>query len=79
MGGWAEIFQLLAGEDIDGHEMDFGVAMLAGLGSAHFHNFAWAVFDDDETVLPQRRALHRIGKRSASIGVLKGVFMLPVI
>lgn len=31
VGGWAEIFELLASEDIDGDEMDFGVAVLAGL------------------------------------------------
>lgn len=78
VSGWAEILQLLAGKDIDGDEMDFGVTMLAGLGSTHFNNFARAVFDDDETVLPQRRTLHRKGKRGASIGALKGVFMLKV-
>ena len=31
VGGWAEIFELLAGEDIDGDEMNFGVTVLASL------------------------------------------------
>lgn len=31
VGGWAEIFEFLAGEDINGDEMDFGMAVLAGL------------------------------------------------
>lgn len=31
MGGRAKILQLLAGEDIDGSKMDFGVTVLAGL------------------------------------------------
>lgn len=76
MCGWAEILQLLASENIDGNEMDFGVTVLAGLRSTHFNNFARAVLDDDETVLPQRRALHGKGSGSASIGTLERVFML---
>ena len=31
VGGGAEIFKLLAGEDINGHKMDLCVTVLAGL------------------------------------------------
>ena len=31
MSGGTEIFQLLAGKDIDGDEMDLGVAVFSGL------------------------------------------------
>lgn len=76
VGGWAEIFKLLASEDIDGDEMDFGMAVFAGLWGTHFDNLAGAALDDDEAILPQGRALHGIGGRGASIGALKGVLML---
>ena len=76
MGGGAKIFKFLAGEDINRDKMDFGVSVLAGLGSAHFDNLARAVLDADETVLTERRALHGIGGRGASISALESVFML---
>ena len=56
--------------------MDFRVTVLAGLRSAHFDNLARAAFDDDESVLAKRRALHRIGGGSTGIGALEGVLML---
>lgn len=59
MGGRAEIFELFAGKDINGDEMDLGVTVLAGLGSGHFDDLAGTTLDDDETVLSQGRALHR--------------------
>ena len=76
MGGRAEIFELLAGKDINCDEMDLGVTVLPGLGGGHFDDFAGTAFDNDETVLPQSRALHRVGGRGASIGTLEGVLML---
>jgi len=76
MGGRAKVFELLAGEDVDSDEVDLGVAMLARLGSGHFDDLARAVLDDDETVLPQSRALHRIRGRGASIGALEGVLLM---
>lgn len=79
VGGRAKIFELLAGEDIDGDEMDFGVAVLAGLRRTHFDDLAGAALDDDKAVLPQSRALHWISGRSASIGALKGMLMLLAI
>lgn len=79
VGRRAKIFEFLAGEDIDGDEMDFGVAVLAGLRRTHLNNLAGAALDDDEAVLPQGRALHWISGRGASIGALKGVLMLLAI
>lgn len=76
VGGRAKIFQLLASEDIDGDEMDLSVTVLASLRGGHFDDLARAVLDDDETVLPQSRALHGEGGRGTGIGALEGVFML---
>lgn len=76
MGRRAEIFKLLASEDINGDKMNFSMAVFSGLGCAHFNNLAWATFDNDETVLTKRRALHGIGSRGASIGALEGMLML---
>jgi len=61
VGGGAELFELLSGEDVDGNQVNLGVAVLAGLGCGHLHNLAGAVLDDDESVLPQGRALHGVG------------------
>ncbi len=76
MGGGAKIFELLAGEDVNCNKMDLGVTVLAGLRSAHFDDLARAALDDYESVLAERRALHRIGGGSTGIGALEGVFML---
>lgn len=79
MGGRAKIFQLLAGEDVNGDEMDLGVTMFSGLRSRHLNNLAGAVLDDDESVLPQSRALHGVGGRGTGIGALEGVLMLRIV
>ena len=76
MGRRAKIFKLLAGENVDGDKMNFGVAVLAGLGGTHFHNLAGATFDDDEAVFAECRALLGVGGRGASIGALEGMLML---
>jgi len=79
VGGRAEIFQLLLGEDVDGDQMDLGVTVLSGLGGGHLDNLARAVLDADETVLPQGRTLHGVGKRGTRIGAVEGVLMLRVV
>ena len=76
MGGRAEIFQLLLGEDVDGDQMDLGVTVLSGLGGGHLDDLARAVLDADEAVLPQGRALHGVGQGGTGIGALEGVLML---
>jgi len=79
VGGGAEIFELLAGEDVDGDQMDLGVAVLSGLGGGHLDDLAGAVLDADETVLPQGRALHGVGGGGTRIGGVEGVLMLRVV
>ena len=76
MGGRRQVFQLLAGEDVDGNDVDLGVAVLARLGGGHFDDLAGTTLDHDVAVLPQGRALHREGGRGTSVGALEGVFML---
>lgn len=76
MSGWAKIFVLFVGEDIHSYKMDFGMAMFAGLGSRHFDNLARTLFDVDEAIFPQGRALHGIKQGSTGICALKGVLML---
>lgn len=56
--------------------MDFGMAVLAGLGGAHVDDLAGAALDHDVAVLAEGRALHRVGGRGAGIGALEGVLML---
>ena len=76
VGGRAKILELLASEDVNCNKMDLGMAVFAGLGCAHFDNLARAALDDDETVLAERRALHRICSGSTGIGALEGMLML---
>lgn len=76
VGGWRQILELLAGEDVNGDKVDLGVTVLASLGGGHLDDLAWALLDDDETVLPQSRTLHWVGERSTGIGALEGVLML---
>lgn len=76
VSGRAQFFELLVGEDVDGNQVDLGVTVLAGLGGGHLDNLAGTVLDDDETVLPQSRALHGVGQGGTGIGALEGVLML---
>lgn len=76
VGRRREIFQLLAGENIDGNQMDFGMSVLAGLGSRHFNDLARAAFDNYVAVFPQCRTLHGEGQGGASIGALEGVLLM---
>jgi len=79
VGGWGEIFELLASEDINGDKMDLGVTVLSSLGGGHVDDLARALLDDDETVLPQGGTLHRVGGRRTSVGAVEGVLMLRVV
>lgn len=76
MGGGAEFFELLVGEDVNGDQMDLGVAVLSGLGGGHLDDLARAVLDADETILPQGRALHGVGLRGTRISGVESVLML---
>lgn len=76
MGGRAEIFQLLRGEDVNGDQVDLGVTVLSGLRGGHLDDLARAVLDDNEAVLPQSRTLHGVSGGGTGIGALEGVLML---
>merc|ERR1712112_174430 len=76
VGGWADILKLLACEDVKGHHVDFGVTVLAGLGSRHLNNLAGAALDHDETVLPEGRALHGESLGRAGVGGGEVVFSI---
>ena len=76
VGGREQLFELLVGENVDGDQVNLGVTVLAGLGGGHFDDLAWAVLDDNVTVLPQGRALHWEGGGGTGIGALEGVLML---
>ena len=76
MCGGAKFFEFLASEDVDGNEMDLGMAVLASLRCGHVDDLAGAIFDHNEAVLSQGRALHRKGGRGAGIGRVEGVLML---
>jgi len=79
MGRWAQFFELLASEDINGDKMDLSVTVLASLGGGHIDDLAGAVLDDDEAVLSQGRALHRESGGGASVGGVEGVLMLGIV
>lgn len=76
VGGGREILKLLAGEDVDGDQVNLGVTVLASLGGRHVDNLAGAALDDDVTVLAQSRALHGEGERRTGVGGLEGHLML---
>ncbi len=76
MGGWRQIFKLLASEDVKSGKMDLCVAVLSRLRSRHVHNLARPAFDDNETILSQCRALLRISRGRTGIGAVEGVLML---
>lgn len=76
MGGRAKLLKLLASEDVNGDQVDLGVAVLASLGGRHVDDLAGTALDDNEAVLPKRRALHREGQRRTGVSRVEGVFML---
>lgn len=79
VGGGAEIFKLLASENVKSDKMDLGVTVLSSLGSGHIDDLARAVLDNNEAVLPQGRALHGIGGRGTGVGRVESVLMLRIV
>lgn len=69
VGRGGEILELLASEDVEGHKMDLGVTVLAGLGGRHVDNLARTALDHDVAVLPQGGTLHREGGRGTGIAL----------
>jgi len=68
VGGWADIFVLFVGEDVDADHVHLGVAVLAGLRGRHFDDLAGATLEHDEAVLAEGRALLWEGCGCAGIG-----------
>lgn len=76
MGGGAKLLKLLAGEDVDGNQVDLGVTVLASLGGGHIHNLARSVLDADEAVLAKGRAETSQMESMPAVGPRKGVAKL---
>lgn len=76
VGGRGQLLELLAGEDVDGDQVDLGVTVLAGLGGGHVDNLARAVLDVDVAVLPESGTLHGVGERRTRISGVEGHLML---
>jgi hypothetical protein len=76
VGGRGQLLKLLAGEDVDGDQVDLGVTVLAGLGGGHVDDLARAVLDDDVAVLPQGGTLGRVGGGGTGISGVEGHLML---
>lgn len=75
MGGGREIFQLLAGEDIESDDVNLGVTVLASLGGRHINDLAGTTLDDNVTVLSQSGALHGVSRGRTSVGGLEGLML----
>jgi hypothetical protein len=76
VGGGRQILELLAGEDVNGDQVDLGVTVLAGLGGRHVDDLAGTALDDDVAVLSQGRTLHGVGGGGTGIGGLEGVLLV---
>lgn len=76
VGGRRQIFVLLASEDVESDNVNFGVTVLASLGGGHVNDLARTVLDDNVTVLAQSRALHGEGGRRASVGGVESDIVL---
>lgn len=76
VGGRGQVLELLAGEDVDGDQVNLGVTMLAGLRGGHFDDLARALLDDHVAVLPQGGTLHGEGGGGTGIGAVEGDLML---
>ena len=63
---------LLAGEDVDGHNVRLRVAVLAGLGGGHLNALARPALDHEVRALPDLTSLLRVGGRGTGVRRLEG-------
>jgi len=70
VSGGRQLFELLAGEDVEGSQVNLGVSVLSSFGGGHINDLARPALNDNVAVLPQRRALQGVGLRGTSIGAL---------
>lgn len=61
VGGWADIFKFLAGENVEGDHVNLSVPVFPSFRGGHFNDLAWAVLDHDESSLTQSRTLEGEG------------------
>mmetsp|Transcript_31457 Transcript_31457/g.47033 ORF Transcript_31457/g.47033 Transcript_31457/m.47033 type:complete len:235 (+) Transcript_31457:164-868(+) len=76
VGGGNHIFKLLSGEDVDGEEVTFGVAVLSGLGDGDAEDLAGLSLDHDVASLLDLTSFHRNGGRGTGVGTLDVVFVI---
>lgn len=76
VGGGGQIFEFLAGEDVEGDKVDLGVTVLTGLGGGHVDDLAGTALDNNVSVLAQSGTLHGEGVRGAGIGRLESDIVL---
>ena len=62
-----------ARENVNPHQVDLGMTMLASLGGGHLHHTARTTLDDDVATFTKGRALHGKGQGGISIGLLSKV------
>jgi hypothetical protein len=68
VGRRAQLFELLASEDVDTSQVDFGVAVLTSLGGAHIDDLARAAFDDNVTA-QQNDWVNSYSKRNGRVSL----------
>lgn len=75
VGGWGQIFVLLASEDVDTNQVHLGVTVLTGLGGGHVDNLTWSTLDNNVSVLSQCGTLLWEGQSSTGVGGFKDVLL----
>lgn len=77
MGGRAQFLEFLASEDVDSDKMNLCMPVLSSLRGGHIDDLAWAVLDNNKSILSQCGTLHGISGRCASVcDGIESVFML---
>ena len=71
-----EVLHLLAREDVDGDEVAFGVAVLAGLGGGDIRHLAWVSLDHDVASLADLSRLTRVCSGCAGVGGFEGLLAI---
>jgi len=76
VGGRNHIFELLSGENINGEEIAFGVAVLSGLRNGDRKNLAWLSLDHHVSSLLDASSFHRNGGGGTGIGRFDNVIVV---
>ena len=71
MGRGTDILVLFVGEDVQSDHVDLGVAVLAGLGGGHFHDFAWTTlfYEKIENIIVKRQK----NRKKIGVAMLSGL------